>query len=214
MRPERPKEKNTACACASSGWVCGTEYGTIRRMRTLLKALGRMGVFLAGLAMAGCTGVPRGVVPVTGFDAGRYLGKWYEIGRLDHSFERGLNNVTAEYGLRADGLISVNNRGYDSVKHVWREASGRARFLGASTTGSLGVSFFGPFYAGYHVAVLDSKGYQYAVISGNTPSYFWILGREPQMDETLYNELLARGATWGVATGQVIRVYHDVPPPP
>jgi hypothetical protein len=54
-----------------------------------------------------------GATPVTGFEAERYLGTWHEIARLDHSFERGLTNVTAEYGARPDGGISVLNRGYD-----------------------------------------------------------------------------------------------------
>ncbi|MCA1794749.1 MAG: lipocalin family protein, partial [Desulfobacteraceae bacterium] len=52
-------------------------------------------------------GMPDSVQPVTGFELERYLGKWYEVARLDHSFEKGLSQVTAEYSLREDGGVLV-----------------------------------------------------------------------------------------------------------
>ena len=50
--------------------------------------------------------------PIRTFDLSRYLGTWYEIARFDHSFERGMQNVTAEYLLRDDGKIDVINSGW------------------------------------------------------------------------------------------------------
>ena len=77
---------------------------------------------------------PKGVQPITGFDASRYLGKWYEVARLENRFERGLEQVTATYGKRSDGGISVLNRGYDPVKKKWNESEGKAYFTGEPTT--------------------------------------------------------------------------------
>lgn len=65
---------------------------------------------------------PKGVQPISGFDASRYLGKWYEVARLENRFERGLEQVTATYGARSDGGISVVNRGYDPVKNAGMRA--------------------------------------------------------------------------------------------
>ena len=62
---------------------------------------------LLSLMLTACTGIPEGVEPVTGFELDRYLGKWYEIARLDHSFEEGLTSVTAEYSLHEDGHVQV-----------------------------------------------------------------------------------------------------------
>ena len=45
----------------------------------------------------GCLGMPENVEPVDEFEVDRYLGRWYEIARLDHSFEKGLSQVTATY---------------------------------------------------------------------------------------------------------------------
>ena len=73
-------------------------------------------LILVATTISGCTGVPKGLVPVSDFDASRYMGKWYEIARLDHSFERGLSQVTAEYTMRDDGGVKVINRGY-SIKN-------------------------------------------------------------------------------------------------
>ncbi|MEF8690712.1 UNVERIFIED_CONTAM: lipocalin family protein, partial [Comamonas sp. A-3] len=93
--------------------------------------------------------------PVTGFDAKRYMGTWYELARIDHSFEKDLTQVSASYSLNDDGSVAVLNRGFDSVKQKWREAEGKARFLGSPDVGALKVSFFGPFYGGYNVVSLD-----------------------------------------------------------
>ena len=52
---------------------------------------------------SGCVGIPENVTAVKGLNVKEYLGTWYEIARLDHSFEKGLSNVTAIYTLREDG---------------------------------------------------------------------------------------------------------------
>ncbi|NMC96892.1 MAG: lipocalin, partial [Deltaproteobacteria bacterium] len=87
--------------------------------------------FLIGLVflLAGCVGVPDGVKPVEKFQLERYLGKWYEIARLDHSFERGLSQVSAEYSLNADGSVKVINRGFSDKDKKWKEAVGKAYFV-------------------------------------------------------------------------------------
>jgi apolipoprotein D and lipocalin family protein len=133
--------------------------------------------------MAGCTGIPDGLRPMTGFEAERYLGKWYEIARLDHSFERNLSDVTAQY-LRGEGdEILVRNRGFDKQKEKWQEIEGVARFIGDKNVGSLQVSFFGPFWGGYHIIALDQESYRYSMVAGPSRSYLWILSREKQLDE-------------------------------
>ncbi len=65
----------------------------------------------ASLLLASCTGIPDGLTPVQPFELNRYLGEWHEIARLDHSFERGLTQVTANYSLNPDGSVKVLNRG-------------------------------------------------------------------------------------------------------
>ena len=73
------------------------------------------------LFLSGCLGYPETVTPVKGFQLDTYLGTWYEIARLDHSFERGLSNVTAEYSLRDDGGLKVVNRGLSTEKNTWKD---------------------------------------------------------------------------------------------
>jgi lipocalin len=104
----------------------------------------RWGWAPALLLLAGCSGVPKGLQPVTGFDVQKYLGHWNEIARLDHRFERGLTDVTADYRKLPDGRIGVINRGFDAKKNKWKEAEGVARFQDRPDVGSLEVSFFGP----------------------------------------------------------------------
>ncbi|MGA7179421.1 MAG: lipocalin family protein [Thiobacillaceae bacterium] len=164
---------------------------------------------LGVLLLSACTGIPEGLKPVEGFDLHRYLGQWYEIVRLDHSFERGLNNVTATYTLRKDGGIDVTNRGYDPKRSQWQEAKGRAYFLGSPLTASLKVSFFRPFYGGYHVIGLDREAYRYALVSGPTRDYLWILARDKQMPEAVLRSLVAQARQAGFATQNLIYVKQD-----
>nr|WP_291114737.1 lipocalin family protein [Hydrogenophaga sp.] len=143
--------------------------------------------------------------PVTNFDVGRYAGTWYELARIDHRFEKGLVNVSAQYSLNSDGTVKVVNRGFNPAKNEWKEATGTARFLGDPRTAALKVSFFGPFYGGYNVVRL-SDDYQTALVIGNTRDYFWLLSRQKTMPEAQKRALLAEAARLGVDLNKVIEV--------
>lgn len=166
-----------------------------------------MAAAAAALACPGCVGVPEGVEPVRGFELERYLGTWYEIARLDHSFERGLTRVTAEYALREDGGVRVLNRGFSQDGGKWKQAEGKAFFVGSPSVAHLKVSFFGPFYGSYIVVDIDRE-YRHALVSGPDRTYLWILAREPEPDETVVGSLVARAAALGFDTGALIRVSH------
>jgi apolipoprotein D and lipocalin family protein len=163
------------------------------------------------LLLAGCSGVPKGLHPVADFDAGKYMGHWYEIARLDHSFERGLSNVTADYRKLADGRIEVINRGFDVSKNKWKEVKGVARFQGKPDIASLEVSFFGPFYGAYNVLVLDPQ-YRYALVAGPNRDYLWILARNRNLDPVTLATLVRRAREWGFATDGLIYVEHNDTP--
>jgi apolipoprotein D and lipocalin family protein len=161
--------------------------------------------------LTACTGKPDGVVAVKEFELDRYLGKWYEIARLDHSFERGLNNITAEYSLRDDGGVKVINSGFSKEDKEWQQAEGKAFFVDETDSGHLKVSFFGPFYGSYIVFELEKKDYQYAFVSGPDTSYLWLLARTPQVDEKVTEQFVKRSQALGFDTSKLIYVEHDKP---
>ena len=161
------------------------------------------------LLLPSCSGLPKGVNPVTDFELDRYLGQWYEIARLDHSFERGLSNVTARYNRRTDGGVEVINRGYDMQKQRWREALGKAYFVGEPTVGQLKVSFFGPFYGGYNIIVLDRENYTHALVCGPNRRYLWVLARSPSLNPAVLHSLLEHARQLGFAIDELIYPAHD-----
>jgi len=163
-------------------------------------------MIIASLFLSGCLGMPEKVTPVKDFDLERYLGKWYEIARLDHSFERGLQRVTAEYSLREDGGISVLNRGFLEGKKEWKEAEGKAYFVDDAQQGYLKVSFFGPFYGSYVIFGLDQEKYQYAFISGPDLSYLWLLSRKPVLEPEIINQFINEANEIGFNTEELIFV--------
>lgn len=153
--------------------------------------------------------MPDKVTPVEEFNLDRYLGTWYEIARLDHSFERGLERVTAEYSLRDDGGVSVINRGYSSASEEWEEAQGKAYFVDNENIAYLKVSFFGPFYGSYVVFELDKQNYEYAFVSGPDTSYLWLLARTPEVSPQLIERFQRRASELGFKPEQLIFVNHD-----
>jgi apolipoprotein D and lipocalin family protein len=161
------------------------------------------------MLLSGCVSMPENVRPVNNFKVEKYLGKWYEIARLDHSFERGLTRITADYSMRNDGGLKIINRGYSASENKWQEAEGKAYFVGDPSLAYLKVSFFGPFYGAYIVFELDHENYQYSLVSGPDKSYFWILAREPKIREDIKQVLIAKAASLGFDTKKLIFVSHD-----
>jgi len=137
----------------------------------------------------------------------KYLGTWYEIARYDHSFERGLVGVTANYSIRDDGKIKVINSGYkNSLDGKFSQALGKAKIPDpVHEPAKLKVSFFWFFYGDYYVMELD-KDYQWAIIGSSSEKYLWILNRKPQMDNELYIELLERLKKRGYDVSKLIKV--------
>lgn len=160
------------------------------------------------LATASCRTMPRRAVAVKPFSEENYLGKWYEIARLDYKYERHLDHVTAEYGLKPNGLISVTNRGFNYKKQRWEESRGKAKPAGDPKEGKLKVSFFGPFYSGYNVIAL-SEDYKYAMVAGKNTNYLWLLSRETTMPEDIKAGFLEKARNIGYATGELVWVKQD-----
>jgi apolipoprotein D and lipocalin family protein len=173
----------------------------MNRLRTFF----RLVVGLAAAVCGGCTGIPANVKAVEPFDVRRYLGTWYEIARLPNGFEKGLEQITADYALRSDGGIGVTNRGYDPGRRRWRQAKGRAYFVASPTVGRLKVSFFGPFYGAYNVIDLDSD-YRVSLVCGPDYKYLWILSRTPTLPRERVDALLAKARSAGFDTSKVIFV--------
>ena len=163
--------------------------------------------FLSACAIS----TPDNILPVNNFQPDRYMGKLYEIARLDHSFEKGLSDVSAHYKLLPNGNVEVINRGYNADKKECRDITGLAKFLGKSTVGSLKVSFFWPFYGGYHIAKLDKQNYSWAIVIGPNRECLWILAREKTLSPKLLDRLSKKISKLDIDTNKLIWVSQEQP---
>lgn len=161
----------------------------------------------AVLTLAGCATIPEKASAVKDFDLERYLGRWYEIARMDFRFEKDMNNTTADYSLDGDGTVKVVNSGYNYVKNEFSTAVGKAKFRGGTDVAELKVSFFGPFYASYNVIALDPE-YRYALVAGKNTDYLWILSRTPDMPDDVINSYLETAAQAGYDVSKLVWVEH------
>ena len=167
-------------------------------------------IFFLSLTIVSCNSqqsmIDKSVVKELDID--RYLGRWYEIARYDHKFERGLQGVTATYSFREDGKIKVVNAGFqDSLDGPRSEAVGKAKIPDPNVPAKLKVSFFWFFYGDYYVLELD-KNYEWALVGSSVDKYLWILSRSPRMEETLYKDLLVRLEERGYDVKKLIKVQQ------
>ncbi len=167
-----------------------------------LLALGAVAVLNA------CKTIPKGVTAVKPFNAEMYLGKWYEIARLDYRFEKNMNNTSAYYSLKEDGSIKVENSGYNYKKQQWEEATGKAKFVDSPKEGKLKVSFFGPFYSGYNVVDIDEY-YRYVLVAGKNHHYLWLMAREKTMPEEVKQRFLQKARKLGYDTDKLVWVEQN-----
>lgn len=151
---------------------------------------------------------PEGAQPVESFDARRYLGRWYEIARIDAHGTKGLVRSRSEISLAAHGWLQIVNRGFDIRHNRWRQAFGKAQFVGPRNVGALKVSFFGPFYTGYNIVALDAQ-YQWAMVVGSSTDAFWILSRAPVLADDVRQQLLLQAEALGVNLDRILWVMQD-----
>lgn len=158
--------------------------------------------------MISCSSIPKNATPIDNFEVKKYMGLWYEIARIDFTFEKNMNNTTAQYDLDQKGFVNVLNSGYNYKKDKWSSASGKAKFRGDENIAALKVSFFGPFYSGYNVIALDSD-YKYALVAGKDLDLLWILSREKSIPEDVKQNYLKIARGIGYDTSRLIWVEHD-----
>lgn len=179
----------------------------IMQKKKILLAAGAVGVgSLAYLALKNRK-KSDDVTVVTPFDTMRYLGRWYEIARLDFRHEKNLDNTTAHYSLNKDNSIKVVNQGWNYVKEEWEVAEGKAKPR-KKNTGALKVSFWGPFYDEYNVVEITND-YQYALVFGKNTDYMWILSREKTMPEIVRQYFVLKAQSFGYNTDKLVWPEHD-----
>jgi len=129
---------------------------------------------------------------VSEVDLNKYSGKWYEIASFPQRFQIGCHCTTAEYSISDKGYVIVENKcNKDSIKGKQISIRGKAFAEKNSGNAKLNVQFFWPFKAKYWIIDL-AYDYSYAVVSHPNKKYLWILSRTPQMNDEIYNQILAR----------------------
>lgn len=163
--------------------------------------------FFALGASACSTTLSPDVVPVSNFNSEKYLGKWYEVARIENGFEEGLSKVTAEYSRREGGGITVLNRGFEAEDNEWEEAKGKAFFVDTEEKGHLKVSFFGPFYGPYVIFEL-APDYSYSFVTNHNKKYLWLLSRTPEISDETRTLFIKRIKEMNFDTDELVWVDH------
>ena len=164
-----------------------------------------LSVVVAFLATLGCNAQPRSInrTTVGNVDLKRYMGRWYEIARFDHSFERHLEQCEAYYAILPDGTISVTNSGVSTKNGERKMSIGKAKL--GKAPGQLRVSFFWIFYSDYNILALGDD-YDWALVGSHSHKYLWILSRTPHISEATKEHILGIARVRGYDTDDLIWV--------
>ena len=182
--------------------------GTLERNTAVMTALALATVGAVAWYALRRPSIPPTAIPVSDFDLGRYMGKWYEVARIDNRYEKGLQRIQAEYSRLPNGTVRVESRGYDPRRREWHIATGKAKSVLGLDIGALKVSFFGPFYDGYNVVVLDPK-YRWAMVVGSQLDRFWILSRTPFLPSGVQERLVRQASEIGIPVERIVWVHQD-----
>ena len=178
-----------------------------RNFINMKKSLLAFPIIAALLAHSSCQAQVRMKVDnstVNQLNIAEYMGKWYEIARYDHSFEKGMTHVSAEYSLMPNGKIQVINQGIKDGEA--KSIVGKAKQPSPTEyPGRLKVSFFLWFYSDYYIMELN-KDYQYALIGSSSDKYLWILSRTPEMPEVQLKGILQKMAQRGYDLSKLVFV--------
>lgn len=137
-------------------------------------------------------------------DVARFMGKWYEIARYDHRFEKDMTNVSATYTLLDNGRIEVLNAGYKNGEY--KEIKGKAKQPNPDDPGKLKVSFFLWFYSDYYILDI-APDYSHVIIGSSTDKYLWIMSREPVLPDNVLSELIEKIRQRGYDTDRLVFSY-------
>ena len=174
------------------------------------KAACTLAMFVVAIMAGSCVSSPAGSAPlstVPKVSVERYVGRWYEVARFQHSFEKTLVDATAEYSLNKDGTIAVVNSGFKrTLDGRYTQVKAVARVPDPSSPGRLKVKFFGLFEADYLIFGLDDADYSWALVGNDSRDYLWFLSRAPEIDAGLFERMKAIATEQGYDLSGLYRV--------
>lgn len=135
------------------------------------------------------------------FDAGKYLGQWYEIKRLNHIFERGITDASAEYTALEDGAFLVTNTGTKNGKK--QQFVAIAKPTAVKNFYKIFPQKFPFVKADYRVAWVDAD-YQYAIVTSTSFDYLWFLARSREVPEPIMQQMLDISKQLGFDTDKMV----------
>jgi len=172
---------------------------------------------VAMLIMTGCVGMEsRQPLPTAlSVDLTRYAGTWYEIARLPIWFQRHCVDSKAMYTILPDNKIGVHNECVTDSGTL-DQVDGVATVVDPTTNARLAVTFdnffarlVGPSRHGnYWIIDLDTE-YRVAMVGTPDRRYLWILSRAPQLDDAIYQRLIARAQTLGFPISDLIKTQRS-----
>ena len=168
-------------------------------------------IALFTFVLASCSAATIDIMPVSGFDAEKFSGKWYEIARMDNDIAVGneLSDVTMTYVNESRGRFSVVRKGYDEKEGIFEEIAGKGKFAKDKTTGHLSISFRGPLYRDYIIFEVDKANYLSAYVSGGTDDTLWLLSRQPQINNVRKQDFIKTAKALGYDTEALIWADHS-----
>lgn len=139
-------------------------------------------------------------------DLQKFLGKWYELARVDNNAEKNLTHITIEYSFNIEGSIKVDNKGFDTNKNKWQQHISKAKILNVSSDTQQKLSLFGSSYTTYTIISVD-ENYSYALLSAGKRN-LWILSRNMNLPDHIKYKYLKMARDLGYTVDKLVWTKH------
>ena len=156
------------------------------------------------------SGIPGNINTVSSFNIWKFLGKWYEIARMEQFYEKNLSNTSIECLINENGTILIYNSGYNNISKKWVKAVGKVRLKSIQTEASFEICYYNIFNSRYSIIGID-EDYQYALIMGSDIKKAWIISRSISLPENIKSDFLELANSFGIDISSFIWVVHDLP---
>jgi apolipoprotein D and lipocalin family protein len=143
-------------------------------------------------------------------DIERFMGKWFVTAIVPNMIENGATNASDIYKLNPDGTIAIT---YDAIKDgKKRQIKQKGTIINKESNADWTIQMkkpYVPFLKFPFKIILIDPDYKYMAVGYPDNKMGWIMNRDTDMDELVYESILVELETFGYSRDQFVKILHN-----
>ena len=143
-------------------------------------------------------------------DIERFMGKWFVTAIVPNMIENGATNASDIYKLNPDGTIAIT---YDAIKDgKKRQIKQKGTIINKESNADRTIQMkkpYVPFLKFPFKIILIDPDYKYMAVGYPDNKMGWIMNRDTDMDELVYESILVELEAFGYSRDQFVKILHN-----